>query len=59
MLEVGQQFPDAQVWMGPRERISLRELAADKPLLLVFYLFDWSKSQCERAATAHNEKRHP
>ncbi len=28
--------------MGPRERISLRELAADKPLLLVFYLFDWS-----------------
>ena len=28
--------------MGPRERISLRELAGDKPLLLVFYLFDWS-----------------
>jgi peroxiredoxin len=42
MLEVGQQFPDAQVWMGPRERISLRELATDKPLLLLFYLFDWS-----------------
>jgi peroxiredoxin len=42
MLEVGQEFPDAQVWMGPRERVSLRELAADKPLLLLFYLFDWS-----------------
>ena len=28
--------------MGQQEHISLRELAADKPLLLVFYLFDWS-----------------
>ena len=28
--------------MGPQERISLRELATDKPLLLLFYLFDWS-----------------
>ena len=42
MLEVGQQFPDAQVWMRPLERVSLRELAAEKPLLLLFYLFDWS-----------------
>jgi peroxiredoxin len=42
VLQVGEQFPDAQVWMGPRERISLRELAAEKPLLLVFYLFYWS-----------------
>jgi hypothetical protein len=31
--------------MGPQGRVSLRELAAEKPLLLVFYLFDWSKSQ--------------
>ena len=44
MLEVGQQFGDAQVWMGPRERVSLRELAAEKPLLLLFYLFDWSST---------------
>ncbi len=42
MLQVGEQFPDAQVWMGPREPVSLRELAADKSLLLLFYLFDWS-----------------
>ena len=42
MLEVGQQFPDAQVWMGPREPVSIRALAAEKPLLLLFYLFDWS-----------------
>jgi hypothetical protein len=42
VLGVGEQIPDAQVWMGPRERISLRELAAEKPLLILFYLFDWS-----------------
>ena len=30
------------MWLGPQEPISLRELAADKPLLLLFYLFDWS-----------------
>jgi hypothetical protein len=42
MLQVGEQIPDAQVWMGPREPVFLRELAADRPLLLVFYLFDWS-----------------
>ena len=30
------------MWMGPREEVSLRELASEKPLLLFFYLFDWS-----------------
>jgi peroxiredoxin len=42
MLQVGDQVPDARVWMGPREPASLRELAAERPLLLLFYLFDWS-----------------
>ena len=42
MLQVGEVFPDTQVWIGPREPVSLRELAAEKPLLLLFYLFDWS-----------------
>jgi hypothetical protein len=42
VLGVGEQIPDVQVWMGPRERISLRELAAEKSLLILFYLFDWS-----------------
>jgi hypothetical protein len=42
MLQVGEQVEDAQVWLGPQEPVSLRELAADKPLLLLFYLFDWS-----------------
>ncbi|HSB39907.1 MAG TPA: hypothetical protein VLD13_12530 [Gaiellaceae bacterium] len=44
MLAVGEQFPDARVWMGPQEPVSLRELAAEKPLLLLFYLFDWSST---------------
>jgi hypothetical protein len=30
--------------MAPQEPVSLRELAAEKPLLLVFYLFDWSST---------------
>ena len=44
MLGVGEQIPDAQVWLGPREQVSLRDLAAEKPLLLLFYLFDWSST---------------
>ena len=44
MLSVGERIPDVQVWMGPQEPVSLRELAAEKPLLLLFYLFDWSST---------------
>ena len=44
MLTVGEQIPDVRVWMEPREPVSLRELAEDKPLLLLFYLFDWSST---------------
>jgi hypothetical protein len=42
MLAVGDQIPDVRVWMAPQEPVSLRELAAEKPLLILFYLFDWS-----------------
>jgi hypothetical protein len=44
VLEVGEPIPDAIVWTAPREVASLRELAANGPLLLVFYLFDWSST---------------
>jgi hypothetical protein len=44
MLAVGEQILDVRVWMGPREPVSLRELAAERPLLLLFYLFDWSST---------------
>jgi hypothetical protein len=42
VLGIGQQVPDAQVWIGPREPASVRALAAERPLMLLFYLFDWS-----------------
>jgi hypothetical protein len=44
VLSVGDQVPDVQIWLGPREPASIRELAAEKPLLLLFYLFDWSST---------------
>jgi peroxiredoxin len=44
VLQVGDRIPEVQVWMAPREPVSLRHLAAEKPLLLLFYLFDWSST---------------
>ncbi len=43
MLEVLQRAPlEAVVWTTPRERASIGDLIDDRPLLLLFYLFDWS-----------------
>ena len=44
MLEVGDAIPDATVFAGPREPVKLRELAGGEPVLLFFYLFDWSST---------------
>ena len=44
MLEVGQKVPDATVFLGPRESITIPELVADGPALFLFYLFDWSST---------------
>ena len=44
MLQPGDRIPDATVWAGPREPLALRSLAAERPLLLFFYLFDWSST---------------
>jgi hypothetical protein len=44
MLAVGEQIPDVRVWVAPNEPVQLRELAAEMPLLLLFYLFDWSST---------------
>jgi peroxiredoxin len=44
MLEVGSQVPPARVQLSPGEETSIAELAADGPVLLVFYLFDWSST---------------
>ena len=42
MLAVGDPVPASTVWIAPRERRTLRALAEERPLLLLFYLFDWS-----------------
>ena len=44
MLEAGDRVPEATVWLAPREPVSIRFLAADVPILLLFYLFDWSST---------------
>jgi hypothetical protein len=36
--------PDATVWLESRDQVTLRDLAADGPILLLFYLFDWSST---------------
>ena len=43
MLEVGDRVPlEAAVWLGPGERHTFAEIVADGPVLLLFYLFDWT-----------------
>jgi len=42
MLTVGERVPDARVWTTPQESATIGELLADGPMLLLFYLFDWS-----------------
>jgi len=44
MLSVGDKLPEAKVFLGPNEPLSLAELVEDGPKLLVFYLFDWSST---------------
>ena len=42
MLQVGDRIPDATVWVGPREQHTIAEIVEDGPVLLLFYLFDWT-----------------
>ena len=45
MLAVGDRIPvDATIWTTPQEQATLAELVSDGPVLLVFYLFDWSST---------------
>jgi hypothetical protein len=44
MLGAGDRIPDATVFLGPNEPLTIRELVEDGPKLLVFYLFDWSST---------------
>ncbi len=43
MLRAGDSAPlEAVVWTTPRETASIGDLLHEKPILLLFYLFDWS-----------------
>jgi len=44
MIAVGERAPDGRVWVAPREPVDLGELWRDGPVLLLFYLFDWSST---------------
>src|SRR5205807_2396282 len=36
--------PHARVWTTPQESATLAQLVSDGPILLFFYLFDWSST---------------
>jgi len=44
VIGVGERIPDARVWTTPQESATLREIVGDGPMLLLFYLFDWSST---------------
>jgi hypothetical protein len=44
VIGVGEQAPDARVWLTPRDEVGMRELAEGSPYLVLFYLFDWSST---------------
>jgi hypothetical protein len=44
MIAVGERIPDARVWTTPQESARLPEIVRDGPILLLFYLFDWSST---------------
>ena len=44
MLTVGAKVPDATVWTTPQESATLAQLVHGGPILLLFYLFDWSST---------------
>ena len=44
MLGVGDHIPEATLFAGPREPVTLASLVEEGPILLVFYLFDWSST---------------
>jgi peroxiredoxin len=44
VLKVGDRVPDARVWTTPQESATLAQINAGGPILLFFYLFDWSST---------------
>lgn len=44
MIAVGDRIPEARVWTTPQESATIAEIVRDGPILLLFYLFDWSST---------------
>ena len=44
MLAVGDRIPDARIWTTPQENATIVDLVRNGPILLLFYLFDWSST---------------
>jgi peroxiredoxin len=44
VLQTGDRIPATRVQRAPGDETTLAELAADGPILLFFYLFDWSST---------------
>ncbi len=44
MLQPGDRVPDASLFLGPGQSMTVQELVEDGPKLLVFYPFDWSST---------------
>jgi hypothetical protein len=44
VLAVGDRIPEARVWTTPQEHATIAEILDDGPILLLFYLFDWSST---------------
>ena len=44
MLAVGERIPDARIWTTPQESATVAQLVEGGPILLLFYLFDWSST---------------
>ena len=43
MVAVGDRVaPETAVWLGPNERVTLGDIVDSGPVLLLFYLFDWT-----------------
>jgi hypothetical protein len=45
MLQPGDLAPlEAVVWLGPNERMTFAEILEPGPILLLYYLFDWTST---------------
>jgi peroxiredoxin len=56
VIGVGDPIPDVRVWRSTSDSLTLPELAAESPYLLLSYLFDWS-STCTNELTELNARR--